>query len=303
MNKYRSAMGKITVSSQMEERIIRNLQNATESSTASQQRSYLRWIKPAGIVACCAAFLAAMVISPSFMKKSAEQPILSSELTNIPWETSTQQGEERIQPPELASKPEETVTQQEVQPTPSLELASKPEEIGTQQEEQAAPSHELASKPEEAGAQQGEQSAQLPGLALGEQPVLSSSPMMIMKNIDELKKKLPFELLVPTKLPTGYKIEEASILSGKLAQVIYSNGSDTIGYRASKGTEDVSGDYSSYEASDALTVGDAKVTVKGGKSLIRLAIWNQNGCSYSLSFSAGVEKDAVVSIIKSMKKA
>ncbi|MCR8982412.1 DUF4367 domain-containing protein [Brevibacillus laterosporus] len=133
--------------------------------------------------------------------------------------------------------------------------------------------------------------------------VLVTSPIENMKGVEEVKKAVPFELLVPGKLPTGYKMDNSSVISGKLAKIIYSDGSKKITYRVAKGAEDISGDYTSYEETDVVKNGDIEVTLKGSNSLINLATWIKDGCSYSLSFSRGIEKNAVILIIESMEKA
>ncbi|WP_018670206.1 DUF4367 domain-containing protein, partial [Brevibacillus laterosporus] len=133
--------------------------------------------------------------------------------------------------------------------------------------------------------------------------VLVTSPIKNMKGVDEVKKAVPFELLVPGKLPTGYKLDNSSVISGKLAKIIYSDGSKKITYRVAKGAEDIIGDYTSYEETDVVKNGDIEATLKGSNSLINLATWIKDGCSYSLSFSRGIEKNAVILIIESMEKA
>lgn len=123
------------------------------------------------------------------------------------------------------------------------------------------------------------------------------------EGIEELKKVVPFQLQIPGKLPTGYKIDKTSVISRELAQIIYTDGSNEIIYREAKGAKDISGDYTAYEESNVAETQDAKVVLKGNKSMINLATWTKDGFSYSLSFSKGIEKEAVISIIKSMKKA
>ena len=208
MNKYRSAMEKITVTPQMEERILRNLSSKKETSTEIK-KNFIKWIRPASAIAVsCVIILGVMLIRPSFINSNQEK-----------------------------------------------------------------------------------------------QHILIPNPIENTKGVDELKKVVSFEILVPGKLPTGYRIDSTSVISGKLAQIIYSDGSNKITYRAAKGTEDISGDQTSYEESHVVKIGDTKVTLKGNKSMINLATWIKDDCTYSLSFSNGIENEVAVSIISSMKKA
>lgn len=208
MNKYRSAMEKIMVSPQMEERILRNVLEENEPGADEIKQTCWKWIKPVGaIAACCVIALSVMVIYPSVINSDHGEP--------------------------------------------GIEIPN---------------------------------------------------PIVNVKGIDELKKNVSFDLLVPTKLPTGYKIEYASVISGEMAQITYTSESNKIRYRTVKGDGDISGDYTSYEEFSIFKIGDAEVTLKGSKSLVKLATWTLNGCSYSLSFSAGVGKDVALSIIESIKK-
>ncbi|MFB0832504.1 DUF4367 domain-containing protein [Brevibacillus laterosporus] len=229
-NKYRSAMEKIEVTPQMEERILSNVSRKREASTVIKKQQYLKWIRPAStIAACCAVVLGAMAIYPSLINNNG--------------------GNKQIQTSSHADN-----------------------EKG------------MSAQPET-------------------NRVFVTSPIENMKGIDELKKAVPFELFVPGKLPTGYKLDNSSVISGKLAQIIYSDGSKKITYRVAKGAVDISGNYTSYEENDVEKIGDIEVTLKGSNSLINLATWIKDDCSYSLSFSRGIEKNAVILIIESMEKA
>jgi hypothetical protein len=135
------------------------------------------------------------------------------------------------------------------------------------------------------------------------QQISDPNPIVDTKEIDALKKAVTFELRVPETLPIGYKIDMTSVISGKLAQIIYTDGNNEITFRAVKGIEDISGDHTVYEDSEVVKISNAEVVMKGNKSLIHLATWAWDDYSYSLSFSAGIEKEAVLSIIENMKKA
>lgn len=217
MNKYRSEMEKITVTPEMEERILKNLSNKTAYETEIKKQSYLKWIRPVSVIAAC--FVIVIGVMFTF-------PSLKNSIFGNPQSQTPQEGQ-----------------------------------------------------------------------------ILIPNPIVETDGVEELKKSVSFDLLVPGILPEGYKIESTSVISGKLAQIIYSNGSSSITFRAAKGDEDISGDYTSYEESHTAEIGGAMVTLKGSKSLVSLAVWTKDDCSYSLSFSAGVDKETAVNIIESIKKA
>jgi hypothetical protein len=229
MNKYHSAMEKIAVTPQMEERILKNVTSKNEPNIEIKKQANHKWMSSLGtIVACCVIVIAVIFIYPSLINNN--------------------EGSQHIQENQSANNSKGT------------------------------------------GAQSGEQ-------------VLIPNQIVNTEGVDELKKAVPFELYVPGKLPAGYKADKTSVISRELAQIIYTDGNNRIIYREAKGAKDISGDYTPYEESNVVEIGDTKVVFKGSKSMINLATWIKDDYSYSLSFSTGIEKEAVISIIKSIKKA
>lgn len=229
MNKYHSAMEKIKVSPEMEERILKNITSKNELNIETIKRQKYKWMKPLGIVAAgCAIVIGAIFIYPSIINNNdVSKHIQKNQSANYSNGTNTQPGGQVLIPYQIVNT----------------------------------------------------------------------------NGIEELKKVVPFQLQIPGKLPTGYKIDKTSVISRELAQIIYTDGSNEIIYREAKGAKDISGDYTAYEESNVAETQDAKVVLKGNKSMINLVTWAKDGSSYSLSFSKGVEKETVISIIKSMKKA
>ncbi|MBG9801655.1 hypothetical protein ABD72_18150, partial [Brevibacillus laterosporus] len=136
-NKYRSAMEKIEVTPQMEERILSSVSRKREASTEIKKQQYLKWIRPAStIAACCAVVLGAMAIYPTLINNNG--------------------------------------VNKQIQTSPH---ADNEEGMSAQPETDR---------------------------------VLVTSPIKNMKGVDEVKKAVPFELLVPGKLPTGYKLDNSS---------------------------------------------------------------------------------------------
>jgi hypothetical protein len=127
-----------------------------------------------------------------------------------------------------------------------------------------------------------------------------TNPFEYYGNIGELKGALPFEFKTPGKIPPEYKIEGISVIAGKTAQIIYSDGTDTVTFRAASGNEDISGDYSEYSVILTEKVSDTEVTFKGNDEMIFLAVWQDDSCSYSLSFSGGTSLEIITEIIQSL---
>ncbi|WP_027398694.1 hypothetical protein [Anaerovorax odorimutans] len=284
MNKYRSAMEKIIVTSQMEENILRNLTEKKEYTNVKSKSSYQKWLKPLSSIAACFAIILAIVIIYPTLKSNDYQ---TQNLVSSSKETKELSKGEKIQAPEVSEEISENI----------------------QYDKQQQGESKASEKSESNDCQFGQQDLNL-GTVAGleenneqeEQNVSGGSPIVDTQGIEELKKTVPFELLVPNKLPNGYKVDSTSVIIGEMAQIIYSNGEDSIVYRVAKGTDDVSGDYNDYGELRDEVMGDRNVTLKGNNSLISLATWTEDDFSYSLSFSVQAEEDDIKAIIGSIGK-
>ena len=73
-----------------------------------------------------------------------------------------------------------------------------------------------------------------------------------------------------------------------LAEISYSNGTQSLYYRASKGSGDNSGDYTEYEKIETEETGGVTFTLKGSGDLIYCVLFEKNGCSYSIGSTGGL---------------
>ncbi len=95
--------------------------------------------------------------------------------------------------------------------------------------------------------------------------------------IDDLQ-NLPFE---PTEtLYLDYQ--------NNLAEIVYSNETQSLYYRVSKGRGDNSGDYNDYSTVETKNTGGVTVTVKGSGELIYCALYEKGGRSYSIGSTGGL---------------
>ncbi len=123
------------------------------------------------------------------------------------------------------------------------------------------------------------------------------NPLTGYEDIAALEKAVGFKLICPT-LPDGYKADSFIDISGTLAEVNYTNGTDTICFRMEKSDEsDISGDYNVYSTKKTLTAGDTAVTAEGGES-INKATWTKNGFSFSLTSEKGLTDAAVIAAVQ-----
>lgn len=100
-------------------------------------------------------------------------------------------------------------------------------------------------------------------------------------------RKLPFEVTETVYL--DYQTN--------LAEISYSNGTQSLYYRASKGSGDNSGDYNEYEKIGTKEIGGVTFTLKGSGDLIYCALYEKNGCSYSIGSTGGLTWQQIEELI------
>lgn len=76
---------------------------------------------------------------------------------------------------------------------------------------------------------------------------------------------------------------------------------EEVMFRKARGTDDISGDYDAYSDVKEITVNETAVTLKGENGQYSLAIWQQDGFTYSLSYEPGGREDAFVMMIQSIR--
>lgn len=76
--------------------------------------------------------------------------------------------------------------------------------------------------------------------------------------------------------------------------------SEEVLFRKARGTDDISGDYNAYSDVKEITVNETAVTLKGENGQYKLAIWQQDGFTYSLSWEPGGSEDVFTEMIRSI---
>ena len=86
---------------------------------------------------------------------------------------------------------------------------------------------------------------------------------------------------------------------GEMAEIQYYDQDGDLGavFRKSAGTEDISGDFNSYDTVQELTAGDITATLKGNSGTYMLAIWSHSGFSCSLRIPSGATQEEWARII------
>ena len=128
--------------------------------------------------------------------------------------------------------------------------------------------------------------------------VLGVNPMQNYASAEELSKAAGFNVPEIKSLPFKPSETEYMTLGEGFAQITYLSDDDRLIYRKSTDKEDNSGNYNPYDYVGEVSVNDIKVTVKGTKEALNLAIWNDGTYEHSISVEKAVDKDVMIKMIE-----
>lgn len=121
-----------------------------------------------------------------------------------------------------------------------------------------------------------------------EQGVMIANGMEEVASAQALANAVGFPVSEAADLP--FKPETVYYTSywGQMAQITYEAGDQTAELHKSPGTDENSGDYTEYPATQQLTVGDLDVQLRGdAQDAYTLAVWTDGQYAYSLRLSQG----------------
>ena len=125
------------------------------------------------------------------------------------------------------------------------------------------------------------------------------NPIEGFDTIEEAQKALKFKVAIPKELLGKYNIKYINTISRELFQICYINKGNDILFRMGQGVDDISGDYNDYKINSVVNINGRNIKLKGNDSLIKVATWNANNMSYSISVDYGMKQDDIIKIIKS----
>lgn len=125
------------------------------------------------------------------------------------------------------------------------------------------------------------------------------NPFVEYKTVDEAQKVLPFGAVVPSNVK-GYELENVSVMSNEMLQLIYKNGDKELKYRMKKGSDDISGDYNEYKDIKTVKVGDVEVKVRKSEETMS-TIWTNGDLTFSLYSNGNLTEKDITDIISSIK--
>ena len=116
-----------------------------------------------------------------------------------------------------------------------------------------------------------------------------ANPWSEVDSISEAKAITGFDFTVPESID-GNSQSLVQVMNDELIEVRFG---DDIIVRKSKGSEDNSGSFSSYDTVKE----EGNLTVKGNGDTYNVAIWTSDGYSYSIISSNGLSLDAVTDAV------
>ena len=89
-----------------------------------------------------------------------------------------------------------------------------------------------------------------------EPPVMENNDIVEVSSVEELSKTVGFEVSEPGNLPFEPESVVYTAYWAEMAEIIYTNDEQTAAFRKGIGSDDVSGDYNSYELTSEISVND-----------------------------------------------
>lgn len=117
----------------------------------------------------------------------------------------------------------------------------------------------------------------------------------------ELSDAIGFTVKEIQELP--FEIESVKYTSywGELADIEYAGSDNTAIFRMASGDEDVSGYYGEFTSVESHMINGYDVTIKGNDGQYLLAVWQNDGYSYSVQFNEPVSQQEMFDTIQSIK--
>lgn len=127
-----------------------------------------------------------------------------------------------------------------------------------------------------------------------------SNPFMECATLEEAAGLVGFGILVPDTV-NNFSDRIIRAMSDQMIEIIYQNGAKEIRIRKGTGSEDLSGDFTSYDTVTESTINDNAVTLKGNEGAYSLAIWSDGEYSFSIRLTDGVTQEEMTSIISEIE--
>ena len=124
------------------------------------------------------------------------------------------------------------------------------------------------------------------------------NPFVSVETLEEAEEKTGFDMEVPEEI-AGYTQTGIQVMNDELIQIFYGDpkqedASRMALVRKGAGTDDVSGDYNTYEDIAYISSDDIGYEMRGNNGKFYVASWIIEGYSYSLSVRDGLGEDELL---------
>lgn len=128
------------------------------------------------------------------------------------------------------------------------------------------------------------------------------SPIAEFDTLSEAENAAGFEIHVPESYG-DYSERRFSVITGTILEIQYYDDSENRGMniRKTRGTDDVSGDYTEYGNVSEIQTAAGTVTIKGNDDKFLLAVWTSGEFSYSVSVDSAVSEDELKEIAEKIQ--
>ena len=117
------------------------------------------------------------------------------------------------------------------------------------------------------------------------------NPWQECGSLEEAGKLAGFSFTAPESVD-GYTERYIAAIENEIAQVIFSNGDDSeLYFRKGLSSDDISGDYNTYDVTEEQTIDGHTVLCKGNDGLIYAATWTNGKYSYAVMCNAGMSAE------------
>lgn len=133
-----------------------------------------------------------------------------------------------------------------------------------------------------------------------ETTVQPASPFIDCSTLEEAAHIAGFDMTIPETIE-GYSTRIIQAIDNEMIQAIYTADENDIMIRKAALKEDISGDYTTYDSEEKITVDDVEITVKGYGETKYLATWINGEFSYSVQVSVGTDMESIMELVHTVK--
>ena len=115
-----------------------------------------------------------------------------------------------------------------------------------------------------------------------------ANPFVSCATLAEAEQIAGFSMKLPDRIPNWVQQTAIRAVDSNLIEVTYEGQGRELMIRKGAGSEDISGDYNSYDSQKTVTVDGCQVTVKGEDGKMAVAVWTRDGYTYAVSAAPGM---------------